>query len=380
MRFTALLALAACLVWPASAGAASAQIRFTDDFENELGKWEIYGERGVILHDTGDPTHGRVMVLHPHGDVLALIKESEDWDAVRIEADVLFSDDISNYLGVVYNLQRRGERLDFGLIYIKGTDSYLQVNPHRDFNVSRTLYAEKRASLKGKAAIEIGQWQRIKIEVIGQECHFYVGDMATPQLTFSDLELAKGMLGLQPRSVGGDVWVDNVTVSAIDAFSYEGPALPRGHTYDPEHLLTEWQVAGPLSKTEDALARIPHDFPGAWRPFETDRRGGVITGRVVDYHGPNTVAYFRSQVEAGEAGDAVLHLSTVDDLALWVNGRFHWFIPRVGYAWYDFWRNPDHEGRRIPIRLEAGTNELVLRVRGGVYASGGFFARVERSQ
>ena len=93
MRFSTFLPLAACLVWPASAGAASAQVRFTDDFENGLGKWEIYGERGVLLHDTGDPAYGRVMVLHPYGDVLALIKESENWGAVRIEADVLFSDD-----------------------------------------------------------------------------------------------------------------------------------------------------------------------------------------------------------------------------------------------------------------------------------------------
>ena len=32
---------------------------------------------------------------------------------------------------------------------------------------------------------------------------------------------------------------------------------------------------------------------------------------------------------------------------------------------------------RIPLPLRAGANELVIRVRGGVYASGGFYARIE---
>lgn len=380
MKASLLLSLAACLASAASPVAAGAQVRFADDFEQGLGRWELYGERGVLLHDSGDPDHGRVMLLRPNGDVLALIRGSGEWGGVRIEADVLFPDDVSNYLGVVYDLQRRGERLDFGLIYIKGNDSYLQVNPHRDFNVGRTLYPEKRTTLEGEAAIEIGRWQHVMVEVIGSTCHFYVGDMTTPRVTFSDLELTDGAVGFQPRSVGGDVWVDDVTVSSIDAFSYRGPPLPEGVAYDPAPLLTTWQVAGPFPETEDALARAPDASPDAWRPFETDRRGAVITGRVVDFHGPNTVAYFRTRVQAERAGDAVLHLSSVDDLALWVNGRFHWFIPRSGYAWYDFWRNPDHDGRRIPVRLEAGMNELVLRVRGGVYASGGFFARLENGR
>lgn len=46
-------------------------------------------------------------------------------------------------------------------------------------------------------------------------------------------------------------------------------------------------------------------------------------------------------------------------------------------AWYDFWTNENHAGQRIPVELIAGENEIVIRVRGGVHASGGFFARVE---
>ena len=57
--------------------------------------------------------------------------------------------------------------------------------------------------------------------------------------------------------------------------------------------------------------------------------------------------------------DAVLHLSTVDELGVFVNGRFWGFCYRDGYvsgendwnAWYDFWKNPSHAGRKLTIQL-----------------------------
>jgi hypothetical protein len=78
-------------------------------------------------------------------------------------------------------------------------------------------------------------------------------------------------------------------------------------------------------------------------------------------------------------------VSTLDEIALWVNGRFEGFIYRDGYiderndwnAWHDFWRDPAHACRRVPIRLRRGDNVLMVRVRNGDFASGGFFARVE---
>ena len=203
-----------------------AQTRVTDDFEGSLANWELTGEGGAFLHDSGDPEHGGVLVLRPQGDVTLLARGSERWGGVRIEGDVLFPDDEHNYLGVIYNYRRRGERQDFGLIYIKGNGSYLRVNPHRDFNVGRTLYEDFRTALEGEGAIRTGEWQRFKVEVIGAECHFYVGNMSEPQLTFGFLELDGGGLGLQPRSVGGDVWVDNVVIESIDRFSYAGSRAP----------------------------------------------------------------------------------------------------------------------------------------------------------
>lgn len=348
---------------------------FADDFEHGLSRWEVYGEGAALIRDSGDAAHGKMLVLRPQGDAYALMKGSVPWGNVRIEGDVLFPENTDNYLGLVYNFTQRGNRRDFGVIYIKGNGSYLAVNPHRDFNVGRTLYEEFRTPLTGKARIVAGQWQHFKVEVIGNACTVYVGEMDSPQLTFSLLELTSGAMGLQPRSVGGDAWVDNITVTPISAFSSKNSRSDSGN-YDPGALLTDWRVSGPFIQTNDSIARHPERHK--WAPFDTDARGAVITGKIVDFHGPKTVAYWRTQVQSSDDKDAFLHFSTVDDLALWVNGRFQWFIPRAGLAWYDFWQNGEHKGQRIPVSLKRGNNELVLRVRGGVYASGGFYARLEQ--
>jgi hypothetical protein len=102
----------------------------------------------------------------------------------------------------------------------------------------------------------------------------------------------------------------------------------------------------------------------------------VVTGRLVDFHGPRTVTYLRTTVAAAADREGVLEFSTADDLAVWVNGVFQAFVARQDAAWFDFPQNPAHAPRRMRVPLLAGTNEVVVRVRGGVYATGGFFARL----
>ena len=360
---------------PYAVAPAEPRVVFSDDFETNLTRWDVIGERAVALRASGDPRHGTVLELTPNGDVAALIKGSEAWGQVRFEGEMMFPSRVDNYLGFIYNFTARGSRLDFGLIYVKGNESYLQVNPHRDFNVARTVYPELRAELKGPSVVEIGRWQRFALEVVGATAHLYIGTTSAPQLTFSDLELGGGALGLQPRSVGSAVWVDNVKVTRIERFSYTGPPVP-AVSYARDALLTEWSVIGPLPRTDDHIARFPGT--GSWKAFELDPRGAVVTGRVVDYHGPATVAYFRTAVTSPANGDAELQFSTADDLAVWLNGEFQAFLARQDAAWFDFHSNPARAGRRLPVTLKAGVNDVVVRVRGGVYATGGFFARLAR--
>lgn len=120
-------------------------------------------------------------------------------------------------------------------------------------------------------------------------------------------------------------------------------------------------------------------------PSATDRHGAVITARLTRYLGDRPVAYFRARVASESAREAVLHLSSTEELALWVNGRFLGFVYRDGYvsgdndwnAWYDFATNPQHAGRRITIDLLVGDNEILVRSRARQFATGGFFAELE---
>ena len=349
-----------------------------DDFEQPLARqWIASRPERTYVASSGDAQHHNVLVLEPDGDdVYVLLKETERANGGILEADVLFPSAEDNYLGIIYNFQKTAMRTDFGVIYIKGNESYAQANPHYDFNVSRTIYPEARVTLTGPAAVEIGRWQHVKLEVAGGDCHLYVGDMTTPQLTFSMFHGRGGAFGLQPRSVGGAVWVDNVQWRPLSTLTYTGAPKPTLR-YAPDTLLTSWQVAGPFDRVEDAIARQPAGSSHAWRPFAADPRGAVISGRVTAFHHEATVAYFRTRIQSAAARSAMLELSTADDLAVWLNGRFWWFVPRAGAAWFDFLTNQRHAGQQIPLDLAAGSNDLVIRVRGGSYATGGFFAAVK---
>lgn len=360
------------------AGSLAGQVRFQDHFDGDLSGWMVSGAHAIEIVETRDPAHGRALELRPDGwDVYVLVRGSERWGGLRIEGQMTFPDEGHSYLGVLYNFGRRGSRADFGNLYIKGNGSYIRVNPHRDGNVGRTLYEEYRTPLTGESAVRVGEWQSFRMEIVGGEAHLYVGESTAPRITFPGLELTSGSIGFQPRCCGSRVWIDDITVSSIEGFEYVGPALPNGDIYEPEALLTDWQVIGPLAASDKAIERSRDGNDHPWRPFPADPRGAVITGSVTDYEGDRTLAYFRTTVRSDGAEERVLSVSSVDHMQIWVNGAFTGYHPRQDYAWFDFWKNPEHQGWRLKIDLEPGENQILIRVRGGEYASGGFFARLE---
>ena len=355
---------------------------FEDDFENGLAAWAFPQGQGYELLDSGDPQHGTVLSLETRDRItLALIRGSARWNDVRIEGEVLFPEDVHNYLGFIYRYSDSRGRTDFGSLYIKGNSSYIRVNPHHDLNVGRTLYEEFRTPLTEEAAIEIGAWQDFALEVVGGEAHLYVGDMGRPQITLPFYDADRGAFGFKPRNPGGAVWVDGLTVSAIEGFTYQGPPVP-DHDYDTSALVVDWEVLGPLTRFHAEVETSPYDPNLAiqdgdalvrWRPHAPDPRGAVLTGRVTNYEGPRRVAYFHATVHSDRDQAVPLGLSTVDDLTMWVNGRFVGFLRRDSNAWWDFRTNADHTINRGRITLNAGANHVLVRVVGGTYATGGFF-------
>jgi hypothetical protein len=381
-RFSTLLPL---LLLPAPAGETPARggELFFDDFEGDLSGWEIGDPEVIRTRDSGDPECGRVLELAPtDARLAALMRGSEEWQGYRVEGFFLFPTNEHNYLGLVYNLVETDGRVDLGSIYVKGNGSYIRVNPRRDWNPARMLYEEWRVALTGEDAVRIGEWHHFAAEVVGNACHPYVGDAPEPKVTFDLYENDRGKAGFKPRVIGGPVWIDDVLVTDIDGFGYEGPRRPEGLDFRPEEMVTDWDVLGPLTRAHPDLERSPSPVEQAvrengrehrWRPFDTDARGALVTGRVVDFLGPRTVAYFATTIRVDEP--TALHVSTIDDLAVWLNGRFEGYYDRDRFAWHDFGRNPRHPLDPGPLMLPPGENTVLFRVRGGVYASGGFFVR-----
>jgi len=370
------------------------QTLFEDSFEGDLSGWEINNAGSVEIIDSQDPNKGNVLVLRPNGNVKALINNSDQWGPLRIEGIMLFPENDHNYLGFIYNYNKRINREDFGLLYVKGNGSYIRANPWRDGNVSRLLYEEYKINLVEDQAVKIGIWHKFKMEVVNEICHLYINDMETPKVIFGLFEFKSGKIGFQPRVVGGGVWIDDIKVTSIKGFNYKGENIPNIE-YEPDFLITRWEVFGPLKKPNTKIERSIDlndsviDIDGqsyTWETFKTDSRGALITGRITEYEGENTLAYFRTFLDAEHDKTVTLHFTTTDELALYLNGKDYGRVYRDGYvskdndwnAWYDFWKNPKHAGRQVELLLKKGKNQLIIRVRNGQFASGGFFVYAER--
>ncbi|MBQ0734263.1 hypothetical protein [Aquimarina celericrescens] len=372
----------------------AAQILFEDNFEGNLSGWELNNTASLEILDSQNPKQGKALILRPNSNVSALIKNSDQWGSIRVEGKMLFPTDEHNYLGFIYNYQKTTQREDFGLLYVKGNGSYIRANPCRDGNVSRLLYEEYKTNLAEDQAIKIGTWHSFKMEVVNETCHLYVNDMQRPKITFDHFELKSGKIGFQPRVTGGAVWIDDIKVTSIKQLNYKGENIPT-IKYEPDSLITKWEVFGPLTKPYSAIEQTANyndvsmeidEKKSMWENFETDARGALITGRITEYQGENTVAYFRTLLIAEEDKTVTLHFTTTDELALYLNGKDAGRVYRDGYvskdndwnAWYDFYKNPEHKGRKKRISLKQGKNQLIIRVRNGQFASGGFFIYMER--
>jgi hypothetical protein len=357
---------------PANAGA---KLVFEDDFEGGLGKWRVSDTAHVRVVDS-QTSHARVLELVPNGALVnALIPGSGKWSRVAVEGEMLFPDPGHSYLGFMWGYHESDGRSAYANLYVKGNGSYLQVNPHWDDNPVRAMYPEYSADLEGTARIRIGEWKRFRAELVDGTVHFSVGHPPAPQLTCALFgSEPAGELGFRPRVVGARVWIDNIRIRAIDRLSAITERPTREGARD--RLLTDWQVRGPLqgAVTSLELGRDQGTRSADWRRFSADSRGAVIAARVLDYLGPRTLAYFRTTISAETAKPLTLRLATLNQAAVWLNGEFLGHVSPVESAWFDIAADASrpHVDLKLPVRT--GENILVLRLRGGEYASGGFVA------
>lgn len=390
--------------------ASEVPVHFYDDFEKGAGKWDFINPDHMEIKDSGDPKHGKVLCLHSGGPgVYALVKNSQGWSNLKIEGDVYFPYYYHHYLGLIYNYNASGGRVDFGSIFLLGPygedyDEYfskyrdameftpdefrgnvIQPNPHRDSNASRVLYTEYWVTLKGDAAVKPGEWHHFKAEILGPVCHYYVDDMNTPRMTYEYFEYASGRVGFKPRFAGSESWVDNVAIKPINELSYKGPGLPAGRNYEPGKLITRWDVLGPFHRRMKEIEDLGfqreklYDYQQKklqWQPFEPDPRGCVVAGRVLERFSGRTYGYFHTELLSDEKKEMMLQFSSSNTLLVWINNRLIGNTNAQFSPWYDFWYNPKHKGDKFTIALEPGVNHVVVLVKGGRYGGDGFYAHL----
>ncbi|UCH96070.1 MAG: hypothetical protein JSV88_04250 [Candidatus Aminicenantes bacterium] len=384
-------------------------IYFEDDFEKGLGKWDLVNADKIKIVDTAETKHGKALCLHTGGEaVYALIKDSDAWTNIKVEGDVFFPWNTCSYLGLIYNYNVRGPRVDFGSIFILGPfgedlvpyftnifkhmewppDHFLGnviwVNPHRDSNASRNIYSEYWVTLTDDTkAIKPGEWGHFKAEIVGPACHFYVTDMETPTVTYNFFEFSSGRVGFKPRYTGAEVWIDNIKVTPLKEFSYKGPGLPAGRTYKPKKLLTNWKAIGPFSRrikeieTQGYHAEKSYTLQNQtykWEPFETDPRGCVVTGKLTHRFNYHFFAYFLTEINSQNQKEVTIEFSSTNTLVLWVNNKLVGNVKRQFVCWYDFWENPEHKGETTKATLNPGKNSILVLVKGGRYGGDGFYA------
>lgn len=354
----------------------------SDDFEKGLSNWELNNPGKFFLDKLSDKKHNRIVRLVPGGhNTYMLLKNSEGAHGLRIEGDVQFPDTLNSYLGVIYNYSIRGTRSDYGCIYIKGNDNYLWANPHRNGNVSRELYNDYKIPIGKEDRIVIGEWQHFKVEVIDSICHFYVGNMTIPKMTFPFYEFKSGKIGFEPRVDGSEVWLDNVLVKKIEQFSYRGDPLP-GIKYPVDDHLIKWESAGPFTDDKKDLEQVfSKEAPDTikWKPFLPDERGCVVTGKVTAWANYLRTAYFKYTFHSDKEKTGTFYVSTLNPLVIWSDGIRSELKPEQS-AWYDVGINQNHTKQSITIKVRTGMNTIYIKSLGqGVfdgYSGDGFFYRL----
>lgn len=134
--------------------------------------------------------------------------------------------------------------------------------------------------------------------------------------------------------------------------------------YAGYHPILEWELHGPFAtKTVEGQLEFTAAHSAASRArlsgessqrASSSRPDGLIDLRALLGDKQNQTAYASGVIERRQAGETVLHAGSDDQLMVWINGvLMHEFTGARGFT---------AEQDSFPARLEAGANQIVLRV------------------
>ncbi len=368
-------ALSACLA------ACTAGVVLEETFETRGAHWVPVGSSLARIVD--EPSlDNRVLQLTPIRRELSyvLFETGGEIDSFEMTGRVLFPTSGDGYLGFIYSYRTDGGRTDYGCLYIKSNGSYIRFSPHFDGNPSWRLFEELRVDLSGDRRIQVGRWYPFRLVVDARTVALYLDSSDEPVFSTSVIRNPPGRVGLEARPGGGDpVWVDDIRIRRLAQAATS--AVPASVGDDSVPRLSAWEVyEGPLNLSDkEPLPALPD--ADAWTPAMQDARGAVIPAahaRTLSNGDRDVVV--RSRFDAYVRDKDVptrLHLSSANDLTVWLNGQLVGTVARGDYIWSDHASNVARKGTTIALQPKAGENEITILVKGGRFAGGGMFVELE---
>ena len=207
----------------------------------------------------------------------------------------------------------------------------------------------------------------------GSTAHVYIGDTATPQLTFSALELDRGASGCSHvRSVDRSGLTTSVSARSSACPTPARPFRPGLHA---RCVVTDWQVAVPSrTATMRWPGRAQARPAGAPSRLTAAALSSPVGSSTTTARTPWRTPHHRAGGLAPVNGTLPVDGRRLRRVA---ERRLPGIRRRQDAAWFDFTTNQEHRPRRVRLDLVPGANDIVIRVRGGVYASGVYAALTE---
>lgn len=278
-----------------------------------------------------------------------------------IEVDIYCEDRTRSYPGIVFRMQSLN---DYERFYLRPHRSplypdALQYTPVFNRIAGWQLYQGEGAT--AAADIPTEEWVHVRLEVSGTQARVFLGDEGRPSLEIHDLKHgltsgAVGLFGPPDRSA----YFSNFSYVEDENLSFIPPPAPDG----PPGIITEWEIAGPLSISEVDREKHPdnQDLAGLeWRTVKSEANGLVDLGRYFGRKGRDPdCAFARAAIisETAEVKKYVFGYS--DEVHLYLNGDLL-FHGMSGYRQ----RDPSFLGAvglndAVYLPLKAGENELLL--------------------
>lgn len=279
--------------------------------------------------------------------------------------------------GVIeYDLKVTPERGFHGVFFrvydgINGENFYIR--PHQSGNPDANQYTPL---FKGRTAWQLyygpwfsapveyrfGEWMHVKIVVSGDRADVYV-DSEQPVLHVARLKNKRvaGDLILSSGFATGhfsDFRYEKSTDSEIVGTNEPLPSPERGtvRSWEVSSGFDESSLEGVTELADEHLAGLE------WQPLDVEDRGYANLSRVVAFSPESDTAFARLSIEAAEATLRTLQFGYSDRARVYLNGE-------LLYAGDNGYRTRDYRYLgtiglfdSVPLRLQAGENELLLAV------------------